>query len=75
MNNANYRSIFCDNIRSLRDKQGLSQEKMAELLEIDVSALQSLEAGTIPTQLSGDIVFRISEVFHLEPGSLFSEGK
>lgn len=72
MNDTNYRLIFCGNIRDLRRRQGLSQEEMAKLLEIDVSTLQSLEEGTIPAQLSGDIVFRISEVFHLKPESLFS---
>lgn len=46
MDETNIRKIFGENVKFYRKKQGLSQEQLAELLEISTNHLSVIETGT-----------------------------
>ena len=65
--------IFCENIRRLRVREGLSKEEMAKRLRIDENSLVLLEQGIVPNQLDCGVVFEIHRNFGILPKLLFSE--
>lgn len=65
--------IFCENIKKLRKKNGLSQKEMAQKLDISVKSLSTLEKGAIPSRLSVSIVFKIYKIFGIKPAQMFAE--
>lgn len=46
MDKTNIRKIFGENVKFYRKKQGISQEQLAELLEISTNHLSVIETGT-----------------------------
>ena len=46
MNEINIRKIFGENVKFYRKKRGLSQEQLAELLEISTNHLSVIETET-----------------------------
>lgn len=65
--------IFCENIKKLRKKNGLSQKEMAQKLDISVKSLSTLEKGAIPSRLSVSIVFKIYKIFGIKSAQMFAE--
>lgn len=65
--------IFCENIKKLRKKNGLSQKEMAQKLDISVKSLSTLEKGAIPSRLSVSIVIKIYKIFGIKPAQMFAE--
>lgn len=51
------------NIVTLRTKNKISKEDMANLLDISVKALEQIENGELPKGLSVDVVFNIQKNF------------
>lgn len=64
---------FVNNIVWLREYHNLSEERMAEILEIDVQLLKKVEKGNSADALSVDVVYKIYEFFDIAPNRLFGE--
>ncbi len=64
---------FVNNIVWLREYHNLSEERMAEILEIDVKLLKKVEKGNGADVLSVDVVYKIYEFFDIAPNKLFGE--
>ena len=63
--------IFCQNIRTLRERNHLSRRKMAKLLHITPKTLSLLERGTLPARTSATVIFHLSRAFGIPPKDLF----
>lgn len=64
-------SIFCNNVKVLRERNGLSSEKMAEICGITLSSLMLIERGVLPSDLTIDIAIRLYRYFKISPENLF----
>ena len=71
MNNQEYTAQFCNNIRILRERNSLSQRKMADQLGIGIYSLRMIEKGILPPRLDWLVVLRIHEQFHILPEKIF----
>ncbi len=59
------------NVRDLRAAAALTQEKLAEMVNIDVTYLQRIERAD--TNLTIDILVALADAFKVEPERLFRE--
>lgn len=50
-----------------RKRRGLSQEQLAEMLEISRQHLAAIEAPNMDRGLSLDLLFRIADMLEIEP--------
>ena len=62
---------FCSNIRTLREREGLSKAAMAKRLHIGVGTLTRLESGELPPRLDCCIIFAICDEFDISISALF----
>jgi len=62
--------IFAANVRAARIKAGLSQEKLAELADVDRTYVSSLERCVYAASI--DVVDRIARVLELEAAELLT---
>lgn len=65
------RLIMAQNIRNFRRAKGITQEKLAEKLEVSGSYIGYLERGKKSPSL--DLLARIADVFQVEPALLLTE--
>lgn len=65
-------SIFCENIKTLRKREGLSKKEMAEKLGIGIKNLTLLERGVVSKRLGANILINIQRNFHISPNKMFS---
>lgn len=72
MNEEQSLTIFCQNIRILRIKNGLSQKEMAKILRIGVGSLRTIEAGHIPPRLGCNVLYYAAVHFGLRTSTLFA---
>lgn len=63
------KEIFGNNIHTYRKLRGLSQEQLAEKLDISVKHLSTLETGKVFA--SSDLIEKISEELKISISSLF----
>ncbi|MBQ5321300.1 MAG: helix-turn-helix transcriptional regulator [Oscillospiraceae bacterium] len=63
--------VFCENIRYLRKKNGLSEKEMAKKLGIGIKSLNSIESGYLPPRVTVDIIYAIYENFGILPKDIF----
>jgi DNA-binding transcriptional regulator YiaG len=63
--------ILCENIKTLRVKNNLSEQEMAARLKIGVKTLRNIEKGHFPPRMSCEILFRIQHHFGILPQHLF----
>ena len=68
-----YRRQFGDTVRLLRKHQHLSQEKLAQLANIDRAYMGRIERGE--TSVSLDKIWAISTALNTTPDRLFSDTK
>lgn len=54
-----------------RKLKGLSQLKLAEKIDVSRTHLSNIEAPNVPTSISLDLLFRISEVLDIEMKNFF----
>ena len=54
-----------------RKLKGLSQLDLAEKIDVSRTHLSNIEAPNVPTSISLELIFRISEVLEIEPKYLF----
>ena len=63
------KKIFGNNLHIYRKKQGISQEKLSETLDISTKHLSDLETGE--SFVSAELLENISQVLHISPSALF----
>lgn len=69
MDNIDIRKIFGKNVKHYRKELGLSQEQLAEKLDISTNHLSVIETGT--KFVTYKLLEKIIEVFDVKPSSLF----
>ena len=57
------KSVLADNIRTLRKEKGLTQEKLAEVLDVTVGAVHKWEAGLSTPELH--LLMEMADFFDL----------
>lgn len=60
--------LFGKVLRQMREEKGLTQEKMAELADVDRTYIYRLENGLRSPSL--DIIFRLADTLNISPGAL-----
>lgn len=64
-------SVFCRNVKRLRQSHGLSKKEMAEIMGIGTESLSKIEGGTIPPRLNTSVLLRLARRFCLKLPELF----
>ena len=64
--------VFCENIKTLREKNHLSKRSMAKKLGIGIAALNQLVTGCLPRRLRAGVFLRIEAEFGLSPEQMLS---
>lgn len=59
--------IFIHNVIYLRKQHHLSKKEMAQICEISVYALNRIEKGSFPSNITVDIFFNIQYHFGISP--------
>ena len=65
----NIKQLFGNNLHEYRKDKGLSQEELAEKLEISIKHLSTLETGK--GFVSAELLEKISETLEVSPSALF----
>lgn len=65
-------SVFCQNLTQLRSSIQISRAEMAALLGINEAQLASIEGGTLPPEITVDILYRIYILFGICSNQIFS---
>ncbi len=68
----NIRLRFAETIKKLRKSRGFTQEKLAELTEIDYKYVQRLE-GKNPPAVKIDTIQRIAKALKVDPSKLLGK--
>ena len=61
--------ILAARLKRLRTQLNMTQEQLAELVDIDRSHISAIELGNVG--VSFDVVFRLCEVLDISPKELF----
>ena len=61
------------NIAWLRAHHGLNRVQMARLLHVSIATLRRVESGDETVSLSGSVLRRIHDEFHIPPAALFGK--
>ena len=64
---------FCDNVRLLRRRAGLTKKEMAKRLGVGVGSISMLEKGVVPKRLSCEVLFRLALEFGVSPTDLLKK--
>jgi len=64
--------VFCRNVKTLRERHGLSKKEMAKILGVGVESLTKIEQGIIPRRASVSIVIKLAQHCNIEPHKLFT---
>ena len=62
---------FCENIKTYRKKNKLSQKEMAKKLHIGVHSLRRLEQGNIPARVTVDVFFYFADLCNIPTSDIF----
>lgn len=62
--------IFCENIRCLRRKHGLSKAAMARILGVGVKTLAALEQGAPSPRLGSSVLLKAGDYFQISTDTL-----
>ena len=63
--------IFCQNIRDLRQRHNLTQTQMARIMGVGLHSVRCLERNIVPPRLSCEVIYTLSNHFHLHSACLF----
>ena len=63
--------IFCQNVKILRERNGLSRKEMAEIMGIGLKSLDKLEQNILPSRITVSAIKRLSQYFKIKPHELF----
>ncbi len=64
-------TVCLRNIAWLREQRGLNRVEMARLLHVSVATLRRIESGDETVAVSGSVLYRVAEEFHVSPADLF----
>ncbi len=64
-------SVFGDNLKAIRNKNGLSKKEMSKKLGIGTRSLSLIESGIAPPRLSSNILIKINREFGILPSEIF----
>ncbi len=64
--------IFCENVKRLRQREGLSKKEMAKKLGIGVKSLTLIESGIVSKRLGANVLLNILNNFNIYPSDMFS---
>jgi len=59
--------VFGKVLRQIREEKGITQEKLAELAEVDRTYIYRLESGKRSPSI--DVVFRLADALKISPGN------
>ncbi len=65
--------FLSQNVKKIREENGLSISQMAKLLEVKTSSIIKLEQGELAEDIYLDILFIIEREFGIEPRRILSE--
>lgn len=65
-------AVFCENIRLLRERNGLTKKQMTEIMGIGMASLNKIEKGIVPEKLKVEALLYTANYFHYAPHELFS---
>ena len=71
--NASVKAKFGKVVREIRQERGLTQEKLAELAEVDRTYVYRIETGKRSPSI--EVLFRIAEALKMTPGQLLDKVK
>lgn len=71
-NKEDVRTILGRNVKSYRKQKGLSQEKLAEMIDVSVKHLSTIESGS--AFLSADLLQNLADTLDVPVYLLFYEG-
>jgi len=71
MENDKFQSVLGETIRELRQSEGIAQEKLANLAEIDRTYMSAIERGL--KNPSVKIIFQIAEGLGINPSEIIAE--
>ena len=63
--------VFCENIKFLRRKHGLTKTQMAKMLDIGRYSLTKIENSTLPLRLDCAVFYNIYKHFKITPSERF----
>ncbi len=63
---------FCNNIRVLRKRNGLSKKKMAQIMGIGAKTLSLIENNILPRRLKCEALIKIHDYFGILPSKIIS---
>ncbi|MBP3495258.1 MAG: helix-turn-helix transcriptional regulator [Clostridia bacterium] len=63
---------FCNNIRVLRKREGLSKKKMAKIMGIGIKSLSLIEDNILPRRLRCGVLIKIHNYFGILPSEIVS---
>lgn len=63
--------IFCHNVAWLRKHHKLSKKEMAKRLGIGVGSLNKLEGGTVPPNMTSEVLNNLCKHFHISLSDQF----
>ena len=69
MNEPNFKKLFGKRIKELRIKQGLTQEQLAEMIEVGERNLSKIECGNVFVKAS--TITKLITALKVEPQELF----
>ena len=69
MNEPNFKKLFGKRIKELRIKQGLTQEQLAEMIEVGERNLSKIECGNVFVKAS--TITKLIQALKVEPQELF----
>ena len=69
MNEPNFKKLFGKRIKELRIKQGLTQEQLAEMIEVGERNLSKIECGNVFVKAS--TIAKLINALQIEPQELF----
>ena len=58
-------ATFCENVKMLRERSGLSKKEMAEIMGIGIKSLEKIENGVLPPRTGVDVLIRLSQKFDI----------
>jgi DNA-binding XRE family transcriptional regulator len=65
------RKLFCENVKRLREENGLSKKELSKIMGIGVGSLTKIESGCIPKRLSWTSAVRLAHFFEIMVQDLF----
>ena len=73
MEKYNELSAFIGNIIFLKEKAGLDNMTMADLLNIDIDTMEKMDSGEIVDNISVEILLHIQKHFGILPHDMFDD--